>query len=113
LAILAILVITGPLLAAGACDGNSPPGDHEAQAPDLEDGTKEVRGRVIQVEAESITALASLTIRDESGKEWTFRGEGYVGVTPSHLRQHQVIAQPITVLYRETDDGLLAVWVTD
>ncbi len=110
MAILAVIVI---FLAAGACDGDSPTGDHGAGRPDLEDGLKEVQGRVVGVEAASITALASLTIRDESGKEWTFRGEGYVGVTPSHLRQHQVIAQPITVLYRETDDGLLAVYVTD
>ena len=73
----------------------------------------EVRGLVMEVQGESVTSLVSLTIRDEAGRLWTFDAEGFVGFTPSHLREHQALALPVTVQYRETADGLLALSVTD
>ena len=48
-----------------------------------------------------------------TAKLWTFTSEGFVGFTPSHLREHQILALPVTVSYRETADGLVAVSVTD
>ena len=73
----------------------------------------EIRGLVADVQAGSILKLDSLTIRDEEGRLWSFKVEGQLGFTPSHLREHQVLAQPVIVRYRETPDGLVALDLTD
>ena len=68
---------------------------------------------VVAVEAASLTDVASLNIRDEAGRLWAFKAEGFVGFSPSHLREHQAFGHPVTVRYRETADGLVAVSITD
>ena len=75
--------------------------------------TLEVQGLVVEVRGDSLTKVDSLSVRDEAGKLWTFTTEGFVGLTPSHLREHRALALPVTVRYRETPDGLLALSVTD
>jgi hypothetical protein len=55
----------------------------------------------------------SLTIRDETGKLWTFSTRELRGITRSHLEEQQTLASPVTVRSREISDGLLAVTVTD
>ena len=88
-------------------------------APEIESeleilvGSRSVRGTIADVEAESITSFRSLTVQDEAGTLWTFRSEGFVGFTPSHLREHQAFALPITVRYMETPEGLLALGASD
>jgi hypothetical protein len=73
-----------------------------------------VRGMVVAVEGRSIIELESLSIRDEAGKVWTFTsGSGYVGFTPSHLREHQLLGHPITVTYVAEGDTLVAVEIID
>ena len=72
-----------------------------------------VQGVVVDVQSTSLTTLKSLTIRDDSGKEWTFSARGPLGFTPSHLREHQTFAHPVTVRYRQTNDGLVAINVSD
>ena len=69
--------------------------------------------RLIQRFPRSITDLDSVTVRDESGKLWTFKTEGFLGFSPSHLREHQAFAWSVTVFYEETPDGLLANSITD
>ena len=76
------------------------------------DGEK-VRGLVVEVQGGSITELESLTVRDEAGRLWTFKAEGFVGFTPSHLREHRDFLLPVTVRYRETPEGLLIVSIAD
>ncbi len=94
----ALAALTLPTLSGAACGG---------------DEIKQVRGAVVGVQPASLTEVQSLVVRDDEGGLWAFRTEGPIGFTPSHLREHQVFGQPVTVLYRETDDGLLAVEVTD
>ena len=74
---------------------------------------RQVRGLVVDVKADSLVRVDSLTIQDEEGSSWTFKAEVPVGFTPSHLREHQVLGQSVTVHYRETRDGLLVVSVMD
>ena len=69
---------------------------------------------VVEVVGRSITELDSLRIRDEAGKEWTFASdEGFVGFTPSHLREHQLMGATVVVTYVRQGDTLVAVDVGD
>lgn len=68
---------------------------------------KTVAGHVIDVQALTIDAFSSLTIRDAEGKEWVFEGGVFTGFTPSHLIAHRAEGQPVIVTYRESDDGVL------
>lgn len=61
----------------------------------------EVSGVVLDIAGESLTEIESLTVRDGSGVTWKFVAEGYAGMTPSHLRQHMVLGQRITVSFHE------------
>ncbi len=67
----------------------------------------------MDVQSNSITDLDSVTVRDESGKLWTFKAESSLSFSPSHLREHQAFAWPVTVFYEETSEGLLANNITD
>ena len=63
-----------------------------------------MRGHVLQVEAESLISLAGLEVQDADGKVWRFAGRGKVvpGFTPSHLNEHKLLGQEVTVtFYRE------------
>ena len=72
-----------------------------------------VRGLVVEVRAASLTELSFLSVRDDRGTLWEFTAQGFAGLTPSHLREHQAFQQPVTVRYVETPDGLVAVSLTD
>ena len=75
---------------------------------------KTVRGLVTDVQANSITQVATLTLREEgTGKVWTFQAEGHIGFTPSHIRQHMLQGQSLTVHYEERRGQIFAVLVTD
>ena len=68
-------------------------------------GADSVTGQVLNVEQISVTTISSLTIVDDSGKEWKFEGAGtFAGFTPSHLQEHAVLREPVTVEY-ETDNA--------
>tara|TARA_B100000315_G_scaffold64952_1_gene58967 strand:+ start:5592 stop:6050 length:459 start_codon:yes stop_codon:yes gene_type:complete len=78
------------------------------------EGGGEVRGLLVAVEGRNLTELESLAIRDEAGKIWTFTsGAGFVGFTPSHLREHQLLGQPVVVTYVADGDTLVAVDIAD
>jgi hypothetical protein len=69
---------------------------------------------VVEVVGRSITELDSLRIRDEAGRVWTFASdEGFVGFTPSHLREHQLVGAPVVVTYVTQGDTLVVVDVSD
>jgi|TARA_Y100000031_G_scaffold145723_1_gene178634 hypothetical protein len=73
-----------------------------------------VRGLVVAVEGRNITELESLAIRDEAGKIWTFTSDaGFVGFTPSHLREHQLQGHPVAVTYVVEGDTLVVVDIAD
>ena len=91
------------LLASGCGQGVGP----EDLVP-----TKQVKGRVLEVVSRNITEVETLRIRDASGEEWLFTSEGWVGFTPSHIREHQLFGQLMLVSYLEKEGKLVAVDVT-
>ena len=70
--------------------------------------TQTVRGVLVDVAAPSLTNLRSFDLRTDDGRRLSFRVEGDVGMTPAHLREHMVLGEPVSVTYRESADGLLA-----
>ena len=73
----------------------------------------QVRGRIVEVIARSITEVDTLRIRDEDGKIWTFTTEGFAGFTPSHLREHQLFGQSVLVSFVKQGDKLVALDIAD
>ncbi len=72
-----------------------------------------VRGVLVDVAARSLTELRSFEVRTEDGRRLSFRVEGDVGMTPGHLREHMLLAEPVTVTYRASADGLVALHLED
>ena len=75
--------------------------------------TWQVRGQVIEVSARDFAELETLRIRDDAGREYRFTTEGFVGFTPSHVREHQLLGQSLLVTYEKRGDKLVAVALTD
>ena len=76
----------------------------------LGNNLKTVTGQVLIVEQSSITIVSSLTLEDDSGKQWTFEGGGvFSGFTPAHLLEHRALGEPVTVEYEETGSGILRI----
>lgn len=67
----------------------------------------------MDVVSKGITETQSLVVRTEDGRELTLKAEGFLGFTPSHLREHGSVGEPVTVYYEETPSGLVATKVTD
>lgn len=89
-----------------ACGGNGP----DSENP----GSDQVRGMVVEVAGRNIVELESLRIRDESGKEWTFGADqGFIGFTPSHLREHQLVGESVLVSYITRGGQLVVVDISD
>ena len=69
-----------------------------------------VTGQVLNVEQSSVAIISSLTLEDDSGKQWTFEGGGvFSGFTPAHLLEHRALGEPVTVEYEETGSGILQI----
>ena len=73
----------------------------------------QVRGHVVEVVARNIAEVETLRLRDDAGEIWTFTSRGFAGFTPSHLREHRLLGQPVVVFYVEEGDSLVAVDITD
>ena len=77
-------------------------------------GKRMVRGVVVEVEARSISEVVLLIVKEEgSEKVWTFQADGPVGFTPSHIRQHMMQGQAVTLRFLERDGLFVAVLVAD
>jgi hypothetical protein len=74
-----------------------------------------VTGHVVEVESKSLTTFSSLVVRDDDGELWTFQGQGtFTGFTPSHLNEHKILGETVTVEYSEREDGsLIATKISD
>ena len=92
-------------LALAGC-GNS--GDAAGEA-----GQRQLRGQVVEVVSRDISEVETLMVRDDLGKVFTFTTRGYVGFSPSHLREHQLFGLPALVTYIQEGDRLIAVQITD
>ncbi len=91
---------------SSGCDSDS------MMTPTVVDG--QVRGMVVEVVNRSIIELETLRIRDEADVIWTFRAaEGFIGFTPSHLKEHQLLGQSVLVTYVSQGAELVAVGLDD
>ncbi len=72
-----------------------------------------VTGEVADVKARSLTEFETLTIVDEDGRTWQFVGGAFAGFTPSHLREHQALGDPVRVWYVEEGDLLRVTRIED
>ena len=72
-----------------------------------------VEGLVVEVVGRNIVELESLGIRVEDGTVWTFTAEGPLEFSPSHLREHQLFGETVTVSYVRRGDVLVAVEIGD
>ena len=95
--IVMALFISAPLLLAGC----------------RPEGAMQVRGQVVEVVARSFSELELLRIRDAQGKEYAFETDGFVGFTPSHVREHQIFGQSLLVTYEKRGVILVAVKLED
>jgi hypothetical protein len=71
------------------------------------------RGLVVDMRAASFNQIATFELRRDDGQSLSFAVEGDVGITPGHLREHMVFAQPVTVTYRPENDLLIATRIDD
>ena len=93
-----LLLLAAALLSLAACGGGE---------------TWQVRGQVIEVSARDFAELETLRIRDDAGREYRFTTEGFVGFTPSHVREHQLLGQSLLVTYEKRGEELIAVALAD
>ena len=76
-------------------------------------GGESVTGDVVSVQERSLTEFEFLTIVDGQGKDWTFVGGAFTGFTPSHLREHMALREPVRVWYVEEGGILTATRIAD
>jgi hypothetical protein len=76
-------------------------------------GPQAVHGLVVDLRAASFNQLAAFELRADDGRSLSFAVEGDVGITPSHMREHMVLAEPVTVTYRDTGGTFVASRVDD
>ncbi len=80
-----------------------------------ESETRSVRGLIVEVVAESLLIVETVTVEDEDQVRWTVHGGGkrFDGFSPSHLREHMVQGLPVTVWFEERDGRLFMKDVRD
>ncbi|MDA0264660.1 MAG: hypothetical protein O3A93_08445 [Chloroflexi bacterium] len=76
-------------------------------------GQQQVTGLVLEVVDRNLAEIEMIRVRGDDGKDWEFITEGPVGINGAHLRQHQVLGEPVVVTYRERYDRLIALDVRD
>lgn len=74
---------------------------------------KTVHGVITDVQARSLTEVATFSVQDSTGRSWSFETEGPINFTPSHIREHALMGQPVTVYYQAEGERLLAQRITD
>ena len=74
-----------------------------------------VKGLVVEVVAKSPVEVETLTLVDQDNTNLKFYTNGTIfpEFTPSHLRDHMLLGDPITVWYKRRDGILLLKEITD
>ena len=85
----------------------------EPEPSAFETGEMRIRGMVLEVVARNISEVETLRLLGEDDREYHFTSEGFVGFSPSHLREHQLFGQPVIVSYVQKGGQLVAVAITD
>ena len=77
--------------------------------------TRSVRGLIVEVVADSLLIVETVTVEDEDQVRWTVHGAGkrFEGFPPSHLREHMVQGLQVTVWFEERDGRLFMKDVSD
>ena len=90
-------------------------GDNAGAALTLSPGEAggKVEGLVVEVVGRNIVELETLRIRTPDDKVWTFTAEGPLEFSPSHLREHQLFGETVTVSYVRRGELLVAVEIGD
>jgi len=106
--VLAWILLAAVLSAFAVACGE---GDTPVVTPEKVRG--QVRGMIVDVVSRNITEIETFRVRDGQGKEWLFATEGDVGISPSHLKEHQLFGQPVLVSYVKKGKELVALDVAD
>ena len=101
-----MLLILALMLAGVAACGEPAPSVSET-------GPLQIRGRILEVVARNVTEVETLRLLGEDDQVYRFTSEGFVGFTASHLLNHQLLGQPVTVSYVRKGEELVAVAITD
>ena len=74
-----------------------------------------VSGLVLKIEAKSLLELESLTVLDDFGTEWVFETnqKTFPEFSPSHIREHMLLGNPVTVTFHSQDDNLIIDYLND
>ena len=78
-----------------------------------DDARETVHGKLTDVQTRSFTEIESFSMLDEAGEMWLFVTEGPLELTPSHLRQHMLVGEGVSVEYERRAGGLVAVSISD
>jgi hypothetical protein len=73
----------------------------------------QLRGLVVDVQSASFSQVQAFTLRTDTGETHEFVVEGNVGFTPSHLREHMMLGDPVVVSIRHSDGLQIATLVED
>ena len=93
-------------VALGGCD-DVPEGATEAHSS--------FTGTVTGVKIRSLLEFESITVASESGAALDFHtgGRRFDEFTPSHIREHMILGDPVEVTYRRSGDMLLIISLRD
>ena len=78
-----------------------------------DDAPETVHGKLTDVQTRSFTEIESFSLLDDAGETWFFVTEGRLELTPSHLRQHMLSGEEVTVEFERRDGSLVAVGISD
>ena len=76
-------------------------------------GEKTVTGMVTDVVERNLSEVELLRVRDRSDNIWEFTTLGNIGMSPAHLKQHQVLGQGVLVVYKTIDGRLVVSKIRD
>ena len=76
-------------------------------------GEKTVTGMVTGVVERNLSEVELLRVRDRFDNTWEFTTLRNIGMSPAHLKQHQVLGQGILVVYKTIGGRLVASEIRD
>ena len=76
-------------------------------------GEKTVTGMVTGVVERNLSEVELLRVRDRFDNTWEFTTLRNIGMSPAHLKQHQVLGQGVLVVYKTIGGRLVASEIRD
>ena len=108
---LARAALAATFLMLSACGNGDDTATAVTASPGEDSGT--VKGLVVEVAGRNLVELETQRIRAEDGTVWTFTAQGPLEFSPSHLREHQIFGETVTVSYVRRGELLVAVEIGD